>query len=187
MTHSLRYRPRFSLKPILLDLLIVGAFSLLGLFTGLKPDFQKRFYAMVGGSSTNNQTITDADVLSYVQTLLTIEQMRQSTYTDIKQRIGYVPAAECHRPEHLASLGDRVRKIATNYCKQAIKVVEGNGLTINEFNAITNARQTDPALANLYSEHFSLCSRRYLPTAMKFFHLIGEIVKRIESTQSYSI
>ena len=148
MTHSLRYQRRFSLQQSLLDLLIVGAFSLLGLFTGLNPDLQKRFHVMIDGSPADIKTITDTDVLSYVQAVLAIEQVRQTTYADIKQRIGYVPPAKCDNPSDLASLGDSIREIATHYCNQAIEAVERNGLTVNQFNAITTAQQNDPALAN---------------------------------------
>ena len=148
MTHPLHYQPRFSIKPILLDLLIVGSFSLLGLFTGLNPDLQKRFHSMVWGSPVDRQAITDADVLSYVRSVLAIEQMRQTTYANIKQQIGYVPPAQCHNPSHLVGLGDRISEIATDYCNQAMTVVERNGLTVNQFNTITKAQQHDPVLAN---------------------------------------
>ena len=148
MTHPLRYQPRFILKLFLFDLLIVGSFSLVGLFTGLNPDLQKRFHAMVNGSPAKTQTITDADVLSYVRSVLAIEQMRQTTYADIKQRIGYVPSAQCHHPNYLIGLGDRISEIATNYCNQALAIVERNGLTVDQFNTITNAQQNDPILAN---------------------------------------
>jgi hypothetical protein len=45
------------------------------------------------------------------------------------------------------NLRSSVRTVVVNYCNEASTIVQANGLTVRQFNAITAAHPQDPALA----------------------------------------
>lgn len=95
------------------------------------------------------QNFSNEEITSYARTVLKLEQVRLQAYDDIKQKIGSgnIPNIVCNQPETLNSLNPDVRPIAINYCNSSKQIVETNGLTSAQFNAITASQQNNPALA----------------------------------------
>lgn len=104
-------------------------------------------------SATPSPTVTavnDQDVERYARAILAIEPKRQEAHDDI-QRITQseqVPDFTCTQPDKIAALPNNIETIAVNYCTQAKKIGQGQGLTMDKFNGITKSAQTDPALQN---------------------------------------
>lgn len=86
-----------------------------------------------------NLSVNNNDVMSYAQAVLAIEPVRQQAFGEIKKIIGSgnIPKIVCNEPNSMNSLPGRARDIAINYCKDSQAIVEGNGLTIEQFNRIT--------------------------------------------------
>jgi hypothetical protein len=120
--------------------------------SGVVPsvNFTQTLPSIVSGNTAAAQNVTDEVLLRYARSVLVIEPMRQEAYSEIRQIMGnnQVPPIACHRPNSLASLPPNIRQIATEYCNQAIQVVERNDLSITQFNTITTNMQNDPDLAD---------------------------------------
>ncbi|HIK04635.1 MAG TPA: DUF4168 domain-containing protein [Trichormus sp. M33_DOE_039] len=86
-----------------------------------------------------NLSVNNNDVMNYAQAVLAIEPVRQQAFGEIKKIIGSgnIPKIVCNEPNSMNSLPGRARDIAINYCKDSQEIVEGNGLTIEQFNRIT--------------------------------------------------
>jgi hypothetical protein len=147
-------KPYFSVPSLVSRSLWVAAGAAASLCLGLVPSFDSTMNQ--AGLSLNvsfeqsayAQSISDQDVANYARSVLAIEPLRQSAYEDIKRISGSVPRIECHRPSSLNDLPDNVRQIASNYCNQAISIVESNSLTITRFNSIRVAQDADSSLLN---------------------------------------
>ncbi|MBE9181349.1 DUF4168 domain-containing protein [Oculatella sp. LEGE 06141] len=129
----------------------IGILSVAGLLFGGVPTLQPQASTLVFSDTASAQTvaITTEEVRNYARSVLAIEPIRQTAYDEIKRISGsnQVPAIACHRPDSLTSLGRDIRRIAVQYCNQAIGIVEGNALTITRFNTITTNLQSSPELA----------------------------------------
>lgn len=135
--------------------LLVGVVSGAVFFSGLTPTVQRHSFdgsatLVFSNAAYAQQAITAEEIVSYVRSLIAIEPIRQVAYEEIKRILGTgeVPAIACHRRNSLNSLDRRIRQIAVRYCNRSIQIVESNHLSINRFNTITVARQTDPNLAD---------------------------------------
>lgn len=94
------------------------------------------------------QSVSAADLQNYARSLLEIEPIRQSAYSEIKRILGtdQVPRIDCHRPGSLNSLSANIRQIAIDYCEDARRIAQENDLSPEQFNAITRALQSNPSL-----------------------------------------
>ncbi|MCU0543381.1 MAG: DUF4168 domain-containing protein [Oscillatoriaceae cyanobacterium Prado104] len=52
----------------------------------------------------------------------------------------------CNETREINRLSGNVRGIAVNYCQQAKKIIESNGLTVARFNQLTLLQQANPAV-----------------------------------------
>jgi hypothetical protein len=69
------------------------------------------------------------------------------TQNEIKSRLGgSMPRIVCNETSQINRLEQNVRGIAVNYCQEAKKTIESNGLTVNRFNQITLQQQANPAV-----------------------------------------
>lgn len=169
MIYCLRQQFRVILIYALSGLLSGGAFLILGMFIGFYPALPERLQRTIFDSQIKNQTMTEVEVQNYVRALLEIERLRQRAYADVKQHNGHVPPVECHRPQRLSNLSDRIRDITMNYCDQAVEIVKMHDLSIARFNFITHAMQVDSALAkriqmNLFCTVSGDCTTRLMQT-----------------------
>jgi len=134
------------LNRMLSQSLIVGAFATVGVISGVAPDISARS-GVVFSSAAYAQAISNTEVTNYARSVLVMEPVRQTAFTEIKKMIsGDIPPIVCHKPGSLNALPGNARKIAVNYCRRSQEIVESNGLTINRFNAITVNLQNNPDL-----------------------------------------
>ncbi|TAF58815.1 MAG: DUF4168 domain-containing protein [Oscillatoriales cyanobacterium] len=75
------------------------------------------------------------------------EPRREEAMKEIKGMAGgSVPRIVCNETQGINSLSGGMRGVAVNYCQQAKKIIETNGLTVSRFNQLTLLQQRDPAV-----------------------------------------
>jgi Domain of unknown function (DUF4168) len=92
------------------------------------------------GSPAKAQNLpSDAEMTSYAKAMLAMEVPRQQAFDEIKKLVGgnEVPKIVCNDSSSMNNLPGKARNIAVNYCNQAKKIVEDNGLSIDRFNRMT--------------------------------------------------
>jgi hypothetical protein len=145
------YLSRFNVSQVLSQSLIVGTLSAAAVLSGFTPSWSGRSAFVFSNSAYAQSSITSEEVTNYAKSVLAIEPIRLSAYSEIKEKVGSgnIPAIACYKPESLKSLSNKnLRAIAVNYCKKSKEIVESNGLTSSRFNAITVSIQNDSKLAD---------------------------------------
>ncbi len=100
----------------------------------------------------NNQAVaqdpSDDDLRKYAQAAVEIENLRKTTFTNIENIVGKSKPNQlnCNRQESLNQLPDNARSIAVSYCKQSEAIVKKYGLSINQFNQITQQVRQNPEI-----------------------------------------
>ncbi|AFZ04434.1 DUF4168 domain-containing protein [Calothrix sp. PCC 6303] len=91
-----------------------------------------------------------AEMTSYAKAMLAMEAPRQQAFDEIKKLVGgnEIPQIVCNDPKSLNNLPGKAKNIAVNYCAQAKKIVEENGLTTESFNRMTVEVQNSENLKN---------------------------------------
>lgn len=94
------------------------------------------------------QTPSDDELQKYAQAAKEIEILRQSTFTQIEAQVGKQQTNQlaCNQTATINQLPESARSIAQNYCTQSEAIVKKNGLTISQFNQITQQRKQNPSL-----------------------------------------
>lgn len=92
------------------------------------------------------QTPSDADLQKYYTAVNEIEDLRQKTYRNIQSMVGQSksPQLACNQQESFSQLPSDARSMATGYCNKSEEIVKNNGLTINQFNQITQQLKKNP-------------------------------------------
>lgn len=133
---------------VLLRAFLIGALSTVGVLFSLVPNFHPLTGLSAGGVA-HAQSVTDAEVENYARSVLAIERLRQEAFSQMRNVLGNreVPSIVCSQPNSLDNQRREIREIAVSYCTDSAQVVQQNSLSISRFNAITNAQQNDPQLA----------------------------------------
>ncbi|WP_424411148.1 DUF4168 domain-containing protein [Microcoleus sp.] len=127
--------------------LFAGIMSAAALAGGWIPGLYGQSPSLGFGASAQAQEISNAEITSYARSLLAIEPRRVEAYNEIKGMAGgSVPRVVCNETQEINRLSGGVRGIAVNYCQQAKKVIETNGLTVSRFNQLTLLLQANPAV-----------------------------------------
>lgn len=94
------------------------------------------------------QTPSDEDLQKYAKAAIAIEDLRKNTYRNIRGMVdkSKSPQLACHQRESFNQLPSNARNMATGYCQKSEEIVRNNGLTINQFNQITQQLKQNPAL-----------------------------------------
>jgi hypothetical protein len=102
------------------------------------------------------QTFTNEEIKVYAESVLEMDDSRVQAYSEVSDVLtsaGYDVTEYDLTCSNAQSLSDvpravrrRVRTILVNYCNEARQIVEENGLTVQRFNALTQAHQEDPEL-----------------------------------------
>jgi hypothetical protein len=105
----------------------------------------------VSDSQTSIPTVSSIraeEVENYAKAVLAIEPKRQEAYNEIQKMTNdeQVPNITCNKADTITALAKSVQDVAVNYCNQAKKIGEGQGLTMSQFNAITVSAQSNPEL-----------------------------------------
>ena len=127
--------------------LFAGIISAAALAFGGVPGLYGQSPSLVFGASAQAQEISNQEITNYARAVLAIEPRRVEAYNEIKGMAGgSVPRVVCNETKEINRLSGGVRGIAVNYCQQAKKVIETNGLTVNRFNQLTLLQQANPAV-----------------------------------------
>lgn len=95
-----------------------------------------------------SSSISSEQVNQYAKALLAIEQKRRAAYDEIQKMSNNEKVSEitCTQPETIKTLDQSIQTIAVNYCKQAKQFIQDQGLTVTQFNGITDRAQSDAEL-----------------------------------------
>jgi hypothetical protein len=138
---------KFRLNRMLRQSLLAGIISAAALASGWAPGLYEQSPNLVFGSAAQAQDISSEEITSYARAVLAIEPRRVEAYNEIKGMAGgSVPRVVCNETQEINRLSGSVRGIAVNYCQQAKKVIETNGLTVSRFNQLTLLQQANPAV-----------------------------------------
>ncbi|MCC3415127.1 MAG: DUF4168 domain-containing protein [Microcoleus sp. PH2017_29_MFU_D_A] len=138
---------KFRLNRMLRQSLFAGIISAAALASGWAPDLYAKSPSLVFGAAAQAQEISNAEITSYARSVLGIEPRREEAMKEIKGMAGgSVPRIVCNETQGINSLSGGMRGVAVNYCQQAKKIIETNGLTVSRFNQLTLLQQRDPAV-----------------------------------------
>lgn len=129
--------------------LLLGIISTAALASGWAPGLygQSSSPSLVFGAAAQAQEISNEEITIYARSVLAIEPRRDRAYNEIKGIVGgSVPRVVCNETQEINRLSGNVRGIAVNYCQQAKKIIETNGLTVSRFNQLTLLQQANPAV-----------------------------------------
>jgi hypothetical protein len=134
---------------ILRQSLLAGILSTAALASGWAPGWYANSPVPVFGAAARAQAQepTNEEITNYARSVLAIEPRRVEVYNEIKGIVGgSVPRVVCNETREINRLSGNVRGIAVNYCQQAKKIIESNGLTVARFNQLTLLQQANPAV-----------------------------------------
>ena len=88
---------------------------------------------------TPTPIVNNTQIDSYAQAVLAMEPARQNAFEEIKKLIGNgeIPKIVCNDSNSINGLPRKAQDIAVNYCTRSQKIVQDNGLSIDQFNKIT--------------------------------------------------
>lgn len=91
---------------------------------------------------------SDAELQKYAQAAKEIENLRKSTFSQIEAKVGKDKANQlaCNQANSINQLPEDARSLAQNYCTQSEAIVQKHGLSISQFNQITQQRKSDSSL-----------------------------------------
>ena len=91
---------------------------------------------------------TPTEIINYARAVLAMEPERSLAFVEIKKIIGggEIPQIVCSNSNSLNGLPNKARELAVNYCNSSQKIVEQNGLSIDNFNKITRDIQSNQKL-----------------------------------------
>ncbi|MEM9215877.1 MAG: DUF4168 domain-containing protein [Cyanobacteria bacterium P01_F01_bin.150] len=92
--------------------------------------------------------INENDIENYAQAVLKIEAIRLSTLSSIQTILESetIPSIACHQEDTVKPLPEDAQELVVTFCQASIGLVEQAGLSIEEFNQITTAQQSNEAL-----------------------------------------
>ncbi len=140
-----------SIQPVALHLLAVGALSASTVLLGLVPDLAAAPGLSRFSSAAMAQEMSDTEIRDYVRAVQEIENLRRNAYQEIQSHLPsgqQLPNISCHQRDSINGLNRQARQIAISYCNASIQVVERLELSVEGFNRIHAAQQSDRALAD---------------------------------------
>ncbi|TVQ45380.1 MAG: DUF4168 domain-containing protein [Gloeocapsa sp. DLM2.Bin57] len=99
------------------------------------------------GGVVRAQTLSDEQISNYAQAVMQIESNRQQAYAEIQQIMGENPPdIVCNQPSSYNSLPEDAAQIAIIYCQTSENIVKDTGMTVEQFNQITQQVRQDQEL-----------------------------------------
>ncbi|MCW5314494.1 DUF4168 domain-containing protein [Nostoc sp. KVJ3] len=133
---------RTSRKRVLCQSFFFGAIATMGVISNTFS-LGSKAYGQTPAPIANNTQIN-----SYAQAVLAMEPARQNAFEEIKKLIGNgeIPKIVCNDSNSINGLPRKAQDIAVNYCNRSQKIVQDNGLSIDQFNKITIELQNNDIL-----------------------------------------
>lgn len=127
------------------QLLMALGLSLSAVSLGVVPEYGQGSVTIP--SQAMAQSVSDEDLRKYAQAAIAIENLRQTTYSNIEGVIGKsMGQMSCNQRQSFSQLPENARKMALEYCEQSEVIVQNNGLTVNRFNQITQQLKQNTSL-----------------------------------------
>lgn len=128
--------------------IILCALSCASIVFGVTPEIKLESQGISFNNQVMAQNVSDADLKKYAQAAMEIETIRKSTFENIESMVGKskLNQINCHQEESLNQLPGNARSLAINYCQQSEEIVKKHGLTINQFNQITQQVRQNPSM-----------------------------------------
>ncbi|MCC5643810.1 DUF4168 domain-containing protein [Nostoc sp. CHAB 5824] len=122
-----------SRKRILSQSFFFGAIATVGVISNAFSLSSKAY------GQTPPPIVNNTEIDSYAQAVLAMEPARQNAFEEIKKLIGNgeIPKIVCNDSNSINGLPRKAQDIAVNYCNRSQKIVQDNGLSIDQFNKIT--------------------------------------------------
>ncbi|QDZ38956.1 DUF4168 domain-containing protein [Euhalothece natronophila Z-M001] len=140
----------FSWCPSFLKLtLVTTALLLAETSLGMIPNQLATRGLLQNSSIAQAQNNYDEEKLnSYAAAVLEIEPIREEVKRKIQAELDGQPMPQmaCHRSESYQDLPEEARSLIINYCQRSEEIVENQGLSVSEFNEITQEIQNNPEL-----------------------------------------
>lgn len=94
------------------------------------------------------QEYNEQQLENYAQAVIAIEKLRRNTFGEIQNVLNSqkVPNIACNRSESYEDLPSDARSLIINYCNRSKEIVQKQGLTVSEFNQITEKMESNPKL-----------------------------------------
>ena len=138
---------KFKLIHLFSQVCLLMGLSTVAITLDLLPSF-KDGNLTISTSQAFAQTPSDADLKKYANAAVEIENLRRNTYNSIQGMVGDSQSAQlsCNRRQNFNKLPDNARSMAVDYCQKSEAIVKANGLTINQFNKITQQLKSNKDL-----------------------------------------
>ncbi|BAQ66804.1 DUF4168 domain-containing protein [Geminocystis sp. NIES-3709] len=128
--------------------LIVFGFSTTAIVSGIIPEINIHTQTVTFSNHAMAENISDADLKKYAQAAMEIERIRKTTFENIESIVGKSKPSQlnCYQEDSLNQLPNNARTMALSYCQQSEEIVKKYGLTINQFNQITQQIKQNPTV-----------------------------------------
>ncbi|HIK38569.1 MAG: DUF4168 domain-containing protein [Geminocystis sp.] len=126
--------------------LLVG--GLVGMAVALNLLPVTRFPLSSTSVLAQTQEITEEQLRKYAKAVIAIENLRKATYASIENIVGSNASlsVSCDQKKSFSQLPPAARNMAEEYCNQSEVIVKNNGLTVSQFNQITQQIKQNPTL-----------------------------------------
>lgn len=93
------------------------------------------------------QEVSEEQLNLYAKAVMEIESERQQAYEEIETILGESPPEiVCNQPRSYNRLPEAASRVAIAYCETSEEIVTSNGLSVREFNQITQKIQENEEL-----------------------------------------
>jgi len=123
----------------------------MGILSGVIPQISGKYINFTATALAQN--FSQELLRNYAAAVLKIEPLREQAYNDIQQIIGSEPPEiVCSKENTLSNLPPDAQEIAKQYCSSSKQIVESSGLSVSQFNDITQSAATDNNLKTQIQE-----------------------------------
>jgi ABC-type transport system substrate-binding protein len=138
----------YSLKQTFIRSLLTSILAVMGVMGGDVPEFSTHSPLKLSfGFSAYTQDFNQSQIDKYAKAVLEIETRRQTAYQQIQKIIDRTPPnIICNQPDSFKELPRNAQTIAVNYCNESKAIVQNSGLTVSQFNEMTNKVRSDQEL-----------------------------------------
>jgi len=151
---ALKFCFPFAVNRSLTHVISASIMAVVSILIGFAPGcFYWQSSSRNAGFSAHAEDLSESQINKYAKAALNIEGERQQAYSNIQSILGKNPPdIICNQPETIRKLVPEAQKVAVNYCIKAKKFVENSGLTVSEFNGITQKIRANQTLENLIGQ-----------------------------------
>lgn len=130
------------------QIILMLGLSSLGILTGITPEYHTQSNNFKISNQVFAQSFSDADLTRYAQAAIEIERLRRSTFANIENIVGQERSSQlaCHQRDAINDLPSNARTMMNDFCQNSEVIVRRNGLTMNQFNQITQQVRQDNEL-----------------------------------------